>query len=110
MPYKRMIVFTEMPEFIKKMSARDRKEFLTAANYGTANRYYIRVMIIGEKSAGKTSLLRRLMKEPLTMVKSTDGIDIERRKCQVNVNTGEWHFSTRNIFFVYNTNVYLFVY
>ncbi|XP_071149142.1 uncharacterized protein [Mytilus edulis] len=84
----------EMPETLKQMSKHDRDEFLKATKSGTIRRYYIRVMIIGESSAGKTSLLRRLMNEPIDDVISTDGLNIERRKCQVDVKTGEWHFPT----------------
>lgn len=85
---------TEMPETIKQMSKHDRDEFLKATKSGTAQRYYIRVMIVGESSAGKTCLLRRLMNKPIDDVISTDGLDIERRKCQVDVKTRVWHFKT----------------
>ncbi|CAG2201798.1 RAB34 [Mytilus edulis] len=88
------LIIHQIPEVIKQMSAIDRKEFIKAAKSGAAKRFYIRVMIIGEKSVGKTCLLRRLMEEPIENVISTDGIDIERRKCQVDVSTGDWHFST----------------
>ncbi|CAC5373145.1 unnamed protein product [Mytilus coruscus] len=85
-----------MPETIKQMSKHDRKEFLKATKSGTTQRYYIRVMIVGESSAGKTCLLRRLMNKPIHDVISTDGLNIERRKCQIDVKTGEWHFPTAN--------------
>lgn len=83
-----------MPESIKQMSDQDRKEFLKAAKSGTNIRYYIRVMIVGEKSVGKTCLLRRLLNEQIEDVVSTDGINIERRKCQIDINTKEWDFLT----------------
>lgn len=82
----------EMPETIKQMSINDKEEFLKATKFGTTKRYFIRVMIIGENSVGKTCLLRRLLNEPIHDVESTDGIDIHRRKCQIDVTTGEWHF------------------
>lgn len=83
-----------MPETIKQMSVHDREEFLKAAKSGTARRYYVRVMIIGENSVGKTCLLRRLLHEQIKDVDSTDGIDIQRRKCQINMHSGEWIFSS----------------
>lgn len=83
-----------MPETIQQMAVHDREQFLRAAKSGTGKRYYIRVMIVGESSAGKTCLLRRLMNKQINDVKSTDGIDIDRRTCQIDVNTGDWHFST----------------
>lgn len=84
----------EMPETIKQMSEHDRQEFLKAAKSGTTKRYYIRVMIVGEESVGKTCLLRRLMNENIDDVTSTVGIDIERRKCQVEIDTGKWNFAS----------------
>ncbi|CAC5377871.1 unnamed protein product [Mytilus coruscus] len=89
-----VLVVKEMPETIKQMSKHDREEFLKATQSGTTQRYYIRVMIVGESSAGKTCLFRRLMNKPIDDVISTDGLDIERRKCQVDVKTGEWYFLT----------------
>lgn len=76
------------------MSTHDREAFLVAAKSGTQTRYNIRVMIVGEQNVGKTCLLRRLMNEEIDDVHTTDGINIERRKCLVNVKTGKWHFTT----------------
>ncbi|CAG2194445.1 unnamed protein product [Mytilus edulis] len=84
----------EMPETIKQMSDHDREEFLKATQSGTSKRYNVRVMIVGKGQVGKTCLLRRLMKEQIDDVKSTDGLDIVRKKCQINVDTGEWDLST----------------
>ncbi|XP_063411252.1 uncharacterized protein LOC134694185 [Mytilus trossulus] len=84
----------EMPETIKRMSIQDREEFLKAAKSGITKRHTIRIMIVGEKSVGKTCLLRRLMDEQIDDVESTDGINIERRKCQIDIETGKWHFRT----------------
>lgn len=90
-----MIFLTEMPETIKQMSDHDREEFLKATKSGTSKRYNVRVMIVGKGQVGKTCLLRRLMKEQIDDVKSTDGLDILRSKCQINVDNGEWDLSTR---------------
>lgn len=87
-----------MPETIKQMSIHDREQFLKAAKSGTNKRYNIRVMIVGENSVGKTCLLRRLMNEEIDDVRSTDGINIERRKCQIDIDNGQWHFFTRKLF------------
>ncbi|VDI76702.1 Hypothetical predicted protein [Mytilus galloprovincialis] len=84
----------EMPKTIKHMSVYDREAFLKAAKTGTTKRYNIRVMIVGKQEAGKTCLLRRLMNEEIGDVKRTDGINIERRKCHIDIKTGEWYFST----------------
>lgn len=87
-----------MPEAVKQMSDHDRNQFLKAAKQGTSIRYYIRVMIVGENSVGKTCLLRRLLKENIDDVESTDGINIEKRKCQIEIKTGEWYFPTSKYF------------
>ncbi|XP_063448302.1 uncharacterized protein LOC134727840 [Mytilus trossulus] len=47
-------------------------------------------MIVGKNGAGKSSLLRRLLKEDTKNVESTDGIDIVVRRCKINTETGEW--------------------
>lgn len=87
-----MILLTEMPATIKQMSVQERDEFLKAAKSGTTKRYDCRIMIVGENEVGKTSLLRRLMNEQIDGVQSTDGI--ERRICQINIQSGEWQFPT----------------
>ncbi|CAG2227944.1 unnamed protein product [Mytilus edulis] len=84
----------EMPATIKQMSVQEKDEFLKAAKSGTTIRYDCRVMIVGENEVGKTCLLRRLMNEKIDDVQSTDGINILRRKCQINIKSGEWHFPT----------------
>lgn len=89
-----VFMFTAMPESIKLMTFKEREEFLKAAQTGTQKRCYIRAMIVGENSVGKTCLLRRLMNEEIDDVKSTDGINIQRRKCHIDINNGEWHFGT----------------
>lgn len=48
-------------------------------------------MIVGKESAGKTSLMRRLLKEDFNEKEpSTDGIDIVVRRCKINIENGEW--------------------
>ncbi|CAG2213570.1 LRRK2 [Mytilus edulis] len=79
-----------MPDAVKQMSDHDRNIFLKAAQSGTAVRYYIRIMIVGESGVGKTCLLRRLMKEQIGDVRSTDGIHIEVKQCKINLQTQKW--------------------
>lgn len=56
----------------------------------TEKRHFVRIMIVGKKSAGKTCLLRRLLNEPINDVSSTDGIDIVVRRCTINIENGKW--------------------
>ncbi|VDI73775.1 Hypothetical predicted protein, partial [Mytilus galloprovincialis] len=56
----------------------------------TEKRYFVRIMIVGKESAGKTCLLRRLLKEDIDDVTSTDGVDIVVRRCKINIEDGKW--------------------
>ncbi|CAC5377214.1 unnamed protein product [Mytilus coruscus] len=56
----------------------------------TENRYFVRIMIVGKESTGKTCLLRRLLKKSISGVTSTDGVDIVVRKCKINIKDGTW--------------------
>ncbi|XP_071153047.1 probable serine/threonine-protein kinase roco6 [Mytilus edulis] len=47
-------------------------------------------MIVGKESVGKTCLLRRLLKENIEDVSSTDGVDIVVRRCKINTEDGYW--------------------
>lgn len=47
-------------------------------------------MIVGKGSAGKTSLMRKLLKDESKVVTSTDGIDIVVRRCKMNIVNGKW--------------------
>lgn len=92
-----VISITDMPETIKQMSKTDKEEFFKATKSGTTQRYYIRIIIMGDRLAGKSCLLRRLMDKPIDDSISTnehDELDIERRKCQVDIRTGKWQFLT----------------
>ncbi|CAC5390652.1 unnamed protein product [Mytilus coruscus] len=79
-----------------KMSEHDRSIFLEAAKNGTAVRYNIRIILVGKQRVGKTCLLRRLMNEGIEGVESTDGINIEVKKCKINLQTKEWIFTKGN--------------
>ncbi|XP_063426192.1 uncharacterized protein LOC134709993 [Mytilus trossulus] len=63
---------------------------LMQSNETTEKRHFVRIMIVGKQSAGKTCLMRRLLKESTDGVSSTDGIDIVVRRCKINMETGEW--------------------
>ncbi|CAG2252828.1 unnamed protein product [Mytilus edulis] len=53
-------------------------------------RYFVRTMIVGKETVGKTCLLRRLLKEDISDVTSTDGVDIVVRRCKINIEDGTW--------------------
>ncbi|CAG2245231.1 unnamed protein product [Mytilus edulis] len=53
----------------------------------------IRLVIVGKKGAGKTSLLKRLFGEEINNreLTSTNGIEIHRIRCNANHDDGEWY-------------------
>ncbi|CAC5390355.1 OBSCN [Mytilus coruscus] len=80
-----------LPEAINQLSEEDKiRYYKLMQSSQTENRYFVRVMIVGKGYAGKTCLLRRLMKENISNVSSTDGIDIVVRRCKINVENGKW--------------------
>ncbi|CAG2249251.1 unnamed protein product [Mytilus edulis] len=54
--------------------------------------YYIRLVVLGQEGVGKTSLVRRLLQESISQVKSTNGIEINVNKYGISLRTGEWQF------------------
>ncbi|XP_052081793.1 uncharacterized protein LOC127719609 [Mytilus californianus] len=84
---------TAMPDFIRRMPLEDRERYLRTAKDGTMKRRHIRIMIVGKYSAGKTCLMRRLLNEEINDVISTDGINVEVRRCKVRISDGQWIFS-----------------
>ncbi|CAC5390356.1 unnamed protein product [Mytilus coruscus] len=63
-----------LPEAINQLSEEDKiRYYKLMQSSQTENRYFVRVMIVGKGYAGKTCLLRRLMKENISNVSSTDG-------------------------------------
>lgn len=56
----------------------------------TEKRYSVRIMIVGKAEAGKTCLLRRLLKESIDDVSSTKGVEIVIRRCKIDIGDGNW--------------------
>lgn len=78
------------------MSKSDQKKYLQILKDGTETRYVIKIFILGKKGVGKTSLMRRLLREGTDDVKSTEGIDIVKR-CRIRVRDGLWKSCTGKI-------------
>ncbi|CAC5387990.1 unnamed protein product [Mytilus coruscus] len=80
-----------LPEAINQLSEGDKTRYNKIMQTSkTENRYFVRIMIVGKESAGKTCLLRRLLKENISDVSSTDGVDIVVRRCKINITDGKW--------------------
>ncbi|XP_076081056.1 uncharacterized protein LOC143051963 [Mytilus galloprovincialis] len=82
---------SKIPEQIKKMDHESIDIYLNALESGSERRRDINLIIVGKKSVGKTSLVRRLFGEELQSVKSTNGIEIHRRRCRINLSNWEWN-------------------
>lgn len=54
--------------------------------------YYIKIVVLGQEGVGKTTLVRRLLKENTEHVQSTNGIEINVDKCSLSLCNGEWKF------------------
>ncbi|CAG2238275.1 unnamed protein product [Mytilus edulis] len=80
----------KIPEQIKKMDQESIDIYLNALESGSERRKDINLIIVGKKGVGKTSLVRRMFGEELKGVKKTNGIDIHRRRCQINLSDMEW--------------------
>lgn len=76
--------------------------YLNALESGSEQRHDINVIIVGKKSVGKTSLVRKLFGEELKTVKSTNGIEIHRRRCQINLSDWEWNKVSGKLFLLFN--------
>jgi GTPase SAR1 family protein len=57
--------------------------------------YNIRVVVVGHKGAGKTTLTKRLLNEDVDIGKeeSTNGIEVHVNRCKVSLETGQWIIS-----------------
>ncbi|VDI67113.1 Hypothetical predicted protein [Mytilus galloprovincialis] len=84
----------KIPIGIKLMSD---KEFvplyLKLLESGSEKKKDIRLVVVGKKGTGKTSLVKRLLGEDIHNVRlsSTNGIDIHKIRCKANYNDGEWY-------------------
>ncbi|XP_052097355.1 uncharacterized protein LOC127732361 [Mytilus californianus] len=80
-----------LPEAINQLSEGDKIRYNTLMQSSKSEkRYFVRTMIVGKESVGKTCLLRRLLKEGISDVTSTDGVDIVVRRCKINIDDGTW--------------------
>lgn len=79
------------------MDTKSVERYLTILETGTEIRHDIRVIVVGKRGAGKTCLIRRLLCQDTSNVKSTNGIEIHVKKCNVRLSDGKWMFAEGNI-------------
>lgn len=77
------------------MTDLEKEKYIKILQEGNEKRYHIKIMILGRQGVGKSSLMRRLLKESTNDVISTDGIDIVRR-CKVDIESKDWIFCQGN--------------
>jgi predicted GTPase len=66
------------------------KTFREALEEGHENYHHVRVMVVGHHGAGKSSLTKRLLREKVDDVKSTDGVEIYTRKGRFQLSDHKW--------------------
>ncbi|XP_071142181.1 uncharacterized protein [Mytilus edulis] len=65
--------------------------YLKLLESGSEKKRDIRLVVVGKKGAGKTSLIRRLFGEDIIDVTSTNGIEIHTIKCKAMSDDGIWN-------------------
>ncbi|VDI03474.1 Hypothetical predicted protein, partial [Mytilus galloprovincialis] len=94
-----------VPTEIRLMS--DKKSlplYLKLLESGSEKKRDIRLVIVGEKGAGKPSFLKRLFEEEIGEVTSTNGIEIHRIKCLAESDDGIWNKLEVNFWFHFIKN------
>ncbi|XP_063408102.1 uncharacterized protein LOC134691488 [Mytilus trossulus] len=82
----------EVPNEIKLMTDKRSVElYLKLLESGSEKKRDIRLVVVGKKGAGKTSLIKRLFGEDNTDVTSTNGIEIHKIKCKAMSDDGIWN-------------------
>ncbi|CAG2185930.1 unnamed protein product [Mytilus edulis] len=80
-----------LPEAINRLQEKDRTRYIELMQSSEMEkRYYVRIMVVGKESVGKTSLVRRLLLKNIDDVVSTDGVDIVVDQCKINIEDGSW--------------------
>ncbi|VDH93208.1 Hypothetical predicted protein [Mytilus galloprovincialis] len=81
-----------LPEAINRLPEKYRTRYIELMqSTEVEKRYFVRIMIVGKETVGKTSLVRRLLKEEkIDDVNSTDGLDIVVHRCKINIDDGKW--------------------
>ncbi|XP_071139815.1 uncharacterized protein [Mytilus edulis] len=85
------IFYGYLPEAMKRLTDADKKRYnQMMQSTKTEKRYFARIMIVGQDKVGKTTLLRRLLKDSTAGVSSTDGVDIAIDRCKIDIESGKW--------------------
>ncbi|XP_063409611.1 uncharacterized protein LOC134692909 isoform X2 [Mytilus trossulus] len=81
-----------IPEVLTRLDHESVSTYLRCLKDGKERSNVIRLVIVGRKNTGKTSLTKRLLKESVENVLKTNGIEIHTLKCRGKVDEGDWIF------------------
>ncbi|XP_061175597.1 uncharacterized protein LOC133184524 [Saccostrea echinata] len=79
-----------LPHSIKTMDESAIKIFRDALEEGFENYHHVRVMVVGHHGAGKSSLTKRLLRESMEEVQSTDGVEIYTKRGRFQLSDHKW--------------------
>ncbi|KAL3887712.1 hypothetical protein ACJMK2_000105, partial [Sinanodonta woodiana] len=81
-----------LPVEILSMDYNSIQLYQKALDAGKEKVYNIRVMVVGQFGVGKTTLIKRLLGQPVDISErnSTEGIDVHKHCCKISLDKGEW--------------------
>lgn len=79
-----------LPPSIKKMDESAINAYREALEEGSENYNHVRVMVVGYHGAGKSSLTKRLLRENVEEVRSTDGVEIFTKRGRFQLSDHAW--------------------
>lgn len=79
-----------LPPSIKKMDESAINAYREALEEGSENYNHVRVMVVGYHGAGKSSLTKRLLREKVEDVRSTDGVEIFTKRGRFQLSDHAW--------------------
>lgn len=79
-----------IPDELLKQNKKSVEIYKDCLKFGEERRNKVRIILVGPKGSGKTSLLRRLLRQPIVDVKSTNGVEIHISKCKARLRDMKW--------------------
>lgn len=89
-----VLCISALPKVLNQLKEEDRSRFYKLMESSeTARRFFVKIMIVGKEEVGKTCLLKRLLRDAIPkVVPRTKGVDIDIRRCKINILDGKWTF------------------
>lgn len=79
-----------LPPAINNMNESAIQTFREALEEGHEHFHHVRVMVVGYHGAGKSSLTKRLLRENVEHVKSTEGVEIFTKRGRFQLSDHKW--------------------